>query len=107
MFGSALFDADFLDAEAFFAPPAVHRRADWPTLGSLSPKLDAHLARTIAEADATPRQSSQGRSFCKLAEALRAARPACSRSRCRLAAERHCRHLLSRWSTRASMDCVG
>src|SRR6266850_3643057 len=45
MFASALFDADFLDAEAFFNPPAARGRADWPALTSLLPKLDAHLAR--------------------------------------------------------------
>jgi len=54
MFASALFDADFLDAEAFFDPPVSTRRADWPALNSLSPRLDAHLARKSADAEPTP-----------------------------------------------------
>jgi CRISPR-associated endonuclease/helicase Cas3 len=54
MFASALFDADFLDTEAFFNPPALHGRADWPVVGSLLPKLEMHLARKAAEAEPTP-----------------------------------------------------
>jgi CRISPR-associated endonuclease/helicase Cas3 len=54
MFASALFDADFLDAEAFFDPTVSSGRADWPALSSLLPKLDAHLARKSAEAEPTP-----------------------------------------------------
>src|SRR5438093_466787 len=42
MFASALFDADFLDAEAFFDPSVSAGRADWPALSSLLPKLNAH-----------------------------------------------------------------
>src|SRR6516165_8318996 len=38
MFASALFDADFLDAEAFFDPGVSAGRADWPALSSLLPK---------------------------------------------------------------------
>jgi CRISPR-associated endonuclease/helicase Cas3 len=53
MFASALFDADFVDAEAFFDPPASSGRADWPALNSLLPKLDAHLARISAAAEPT------------------------------------------------------
>jgi CRISPR-associated endonuclease/helicase Cas3 len=53
MFASALFDADFLDAEAFFDPTVSPGRADWPALSSLLPKLDAHLARKSAEAEPT------------------------------------------------------
>jgi CRISPR-associated endonuclease/helicase Cas3 len=54
MLASALFDADFLDAEAFFDPTAVVGRSDWPPLGPLGPKLDAHLAKKMTEAPATP-----------------------------------------------------
>jgi CRISPR-associated endonuclease/helicase Cas3 len=54
MLASALFDADFLDAEAFFDPTATAGRMDWPSLASLPPKLDAHLERIAAEAEATP-----------------------------------------------------
>lgn len=54
MFASALFDADFLDAEAFFDPIVSSGRADWPALSSLLPKLDTHLARKSAEAEPTP-----------------------------------------------------
>jgi CRISPR-associated endonuclease/helicase Cas3 len=54
MFASALFDADFLDAEAFFDPTVSPGRADWPALSSLLPKLDAHLARKSAKAQPTP-----------------------------------------------------
>ncbi len=54
MFASALFDADFLDAEAFFDPNVSPARAEWPALGSLLPKLDTHLARKLAEAEPTP-----------------------------------------------------
>jgi CRISPR-associated endonuclease/helicase Cas3 len=54
MFASALFDADFLDAEAFFDPSAAPGRADWPTLNALLPKLDAHLAKKTAAAEPTP-----------------------------------------------------
>jgi CRISPR-associated endonuclease/helicase Cas3 len=54
MFASALFDADFLDAEAFFDPTASAGRADWPALSSLLPKLNAHLVRKSAEAEPTP-----------------------------------------------------
>jgi CRISPR-associated endonuclease/helicase Cas3 len=54
MFSSALFDADFLDAEGFFDPTVSPGRADWPVLSSLLPKLDAHLARKSAEAEPTP-----------------------------------------------------
>jgi CRISPR-associated endonuclease/helicase Cas3 len=54
MFASALFDADFLDAEAFFDPTVSPGRADWPALDSLLPKLDAHLAKKVTEAAATP-----------------------------------------------------
>ena len=54
MLASALFDADFLDAEAFFDPTAVRGRADWPSLGSLGPKLDVHLAKKTNAAAATP-----------------------------------------------------
>jgi CRISPR-associated endonuclease/helicase Cas3 len=54
MFASALFDADFLDAEAFFDPTVSPGRADWPGLSSLFPKLDAHLARKSAQAEPTP-----------------------------------------------------
>jgi CRISPR-associated endonuclease/helicase Cas3 len=53
MFASALFDADFLDAEAFFEPTVPPGRADWPALSSLLPKLDAHLAKTSAAAEPT------------------------------------------------------
>jgi CRISPR-associated endonuclease/helicase Cas3 len=53
MFASALFDADFLDAEAFFDPTVSPGRTDWPELSSLLPKLDAHLARKSAEAEPT------------------------------------------------------
>ena len=54
MFASALFDADFLDAEAFFGPTVSPGRADWPALNSLLPKLDVNLARKSAEAEPTP-----------------------------------------------------
>jgi CRISPR-associated endonuclease/helicase Cas3 len=54
MFASALFDADFLDAEAFFDPAVSPARSDWPALGSLLPKLDVHLARISAAAEPTP-----------------------------------------------------
>jgi len=54
MFASALFDADFLDAEAFFDPNVSAGRAEWPPLSSLLPKLDAHLARISAKAEPTP-----------------------------------------------------
>lgn len=54
MLASALFDADFLDAEAFFDPSVSSARADWPALISLLPKLDAHLARKSAEAEPIP-----------------------------------------------------
>ena len=54
MFASTLFDADFLDAEAFFDPTVSPGRADWPTLGSLLPKFDAHSARKSAGAEPTP-----------------------------------------------------
>jgi CRISPR-associated endonuclease/helicase Cas3 len=54
MLASALFDADFLDAEAFFDPAAALGRTDWPALSSLLPKLDAHLARKVAEVEPTP-----------------------------------------------------
>ncbi len=54
MFASALFDADFLDAEAFFDPGVSGGRADWPALSSLLPKLDTHLARKSARAEPTP-----------------------------------------------------
>jgi CRISPR-associated endonuclease/helicase Cas3 len=53
MFASALFDADFLDAEAFFDPTVSPGRADWPALHSLLPKLDVHLARISAAAEPT------------------------------------------------------
>jgi CRISPR-associated endonuclease/helicase Cas3 len=53
MFASALFDADFLDAEAFFDPTVSPGRADWPALSSLLSKLDAHLARKSAGAEPT------------------------------------------------------
>jgi CRISPR-associated endonuclease/helicase Cas3 len=54
MLASALFDADFLDAEAFFEPTAAQGRANWPTLSSLLPKLDAHLARKTAKVEPIP-----------------------------------------------------
>jgi CRISPR-associated endonuclease/helicase Cas3 len=54
MFASALFDADFLDAEAFFDPGVSAGRADWPALSSLSPKLEAYLTRISAKAEPTP-----------------------------------------------------
>jgi CRISPR-associated endonuclease/helicase Cas3 len=54
MFASALFDADFLDAEAFFDPGVRAGRVDWPALDSLLPKLDAHLARKSVGAEPTP-----------------------------------------------------
>jgi CRISPR-associated endonuclease/helicase Cas3 len=54
MLGSALFDADFLDAEAFFEPTAAQGRANWPALSSLLPKLNAHLARKMTEVEPTP-----------------------------------------------------
>jgi CRISPR-associated endonuclease/helicase Cas3 len=39
MLASALFDADFLDAEAFFELTAAQGRASWPALSSLLPKI--------------------------------------------------------------------
>jgi CRISPR-associated endonuclease/helicase Cas3 len=54
MFASALFDADFLDAEAFFNPTVSPARADWPALSLLLPKLDTHLARISAKVEPTP-----------------------------------------------------
>ena len=71
MFASALFDADFLDAEAFFDPTASLGRADWPALSSLLPKLDAHLAQMSAKAEPTPVN-------CLRADVLRACRAAAS-----------------------------
>jgi len=69
MLASALFDADFLDAEAFFDPGAADGRADWPALSSLSPKLDTHLARKAAEAE----PSSVNRLRADVLQACRAA----------------------------------
>jgi CRISPR-associated endonuclease/helicase Cas3 len=46
MFASALFDADFLDAEAFFEPAASSGRKNWPALG-----LDSAEALRAFEAD--------------------------------------------------------
>jgi CRISPR-associated endonuclease/helicase Cas3 len=54
MFASALFDADFLDAEAFFNPAVTSGRADWPALNTLLPKLDANLTNKLAAAEPTP-----------------------------------------------------
>jgi CRISPR-associated endonuclease/helicase Cas3 len=69
MFASALFDADFLDAEAFFEPTVAPSRADWPTLTSLLAPLNAHLARKAAAVEATPVNGLR-------AEVLRACRSA-------------------------------
>lgn len=56
MMASALFDADFLDAECFFDPARSNGRTDWPPLHSLQPHLEAHLAAKTdaAAADPTP-----------------------------------------------------
>ena len=51
MFASALFDADYLDAEAFFDPTVAPGRAAWPASSSLLPKLDAQLAPDLGLMD--------------------------------------------------------
>jgi CRISPR-associated endonuclease/helicase Cas3 len=53
MIASALFDADFLDAEAFFDPTVASGRADWPALSALLPKLDTNLAKKTDTAEPT------------------------------------------------------
>jgi CRISPR-associated endonuclease/helicase Cas3 len=73
MLASALFDADFLDAERFFEPGAAAGRADWPPLDSLGPRLDAHLAVKTAAAEPTSVNRLR-------AEVLRACRAAAQQS---------------------------
>jgi CRISPR-associated endonuclease/helicase Cas3 len=69
MLASALFDADFLDAEAFFNPAASTGRGDWPRLASLVPKLERHLAQKLklAEASAVNRIRAEVLKACQAA----------------------------------------
>lgn len=53
MLASALFDADFLDTEAFFDPERQGGRGGWPSLNGLAERLENHLDR-FAGAPATP-----------------------------------------------------
>lgn len=54
MLFSALVDADFLDTERYMDPDKFAQRNQWPTLGELAPRFDAHMARLAAEAAPTP-----------------------------------------------------
>jgi CRISPR-associated endonuclease/helicase Cas3 len=54
MVASALFDADFLDAEAFFDRGRAAARAIWPTLAVLERRLDKHIDENFARVAKTP-----------------------------------------------------
>lgn len=53
MLFSALVDADFLDTERYMDPEKFASRNTWPTLDSLAPLFDAHMARLAANAVAS------------------------------------------------------
>jgi CRISPR-associated endonuclease/helicase Cas3 len=54
MLFSALVDADFLDTERYMDPEKFASRNTWPSLDSLVPLFDAHMAKLAANAAATP-----------------------------------------------------
>lgn len=54
MLGSAVFDADFLNTEAFFDPERKVGRFGWPKVADLLPRLDATLARRFDDVVPTP-----------------------------------------------------
>jgi CRISPR-associated endonuclease/helicase Cas3 len=54
MLFSAVVDADFLDAEAFFDPARSATRSGWPALADLRVRFTTHMAAMQARAAATP-----------------------------------------------------
>ena len=54
MVASAVYDADFLDAERFFNQGKAERRSGWANLDDLLPRFEAGLAEKRAEAKASP-----------------------------------------------------
>ena len=54
MLFSALVDADFLDTERYMDPDKFAQRNQWPTLGELAPRFDAHMTELARTADPTP-----------------------------------------------------
>lgn len=67
MTASAVFDADFLDTEAFFKPEQRDKRAGWTEIGALRAKLDRKLAEFSERRGAVNRVRAEVLAACRSA----------------------------------------